>query len=108
MRRQYFMDREKKAGITLIVFGICFPLMLLPFVSGYEKDKGIIQNLFNVGIVLKKEKPATVKEVLPSSLMKIFPGRLPYRFILAIGVFTIFAGIVKIDVARRKDNDQTP
>jgi hypothetical protein len=108
MRRQYFMNREKKAGIALIVFGICLLLILFPFVSGYEKDKGIIQNLFNIGIVLKKEKPPTVKEVFPSSLMRILPGRLPYRFILAIGIFLIFAGIVKIDIAKRKDSDQDP
>ena len=59
------MNREKKIGIVLIVFGICFPLILLPFVSGYEKDKGIIQNLFNVGIVLKKEKPVTGERDIP-------------------------------------------
>jgi hypothetical protein len=40
--------------------------------------------------------------------MKIIPGKLPYRFILAIGIFLIFAGIVKIDIARRKDSDQNP
>ncbi len=100
------MDKEHKAGIALIVFGICFPLILLPFVSGYEKDKGIVQNLFSVGIVLKKNKPVTVKEVFPSSLVSILPRRLPYRFILAVGIFLVFAGIVKMDMARRKDNDQ--
>jgi len=102
------MNREKKIGIALIVFGIFFPLMLLPFVSGYEKDKGIIQNVFNVGIVLKKEKPVTGKETFPPSLMKIILGRLPYRFVIASGVFLIFTGIVKIDISRRKDNDQNP
>ena len=102
------MNREKKIGIALIVFGICFPLILLPFVSGYEKDKGIIQNLFNVGIVLKKEKPVTSGETFPSSLMKIIPGRLPYRFVLASGIFLIFTGILKIDISRRKDDDQNP
>jgi hypothetical protein len=103
-----FMDREKRIGIVLIIFGICFPLVLLPFVSGYEKDKGIIQNLFNVGIVLKKEKPVTVQETFPSSLMKVIPGRLPYRFIIASGIFFIFTGIMKIDISRPKDSDQNP
>jgi hypothetical protein len=102
------MNREKKIGIVLIVFGICFPLMLLPFVSGYENDKGIVQNLFNVGIMLKKEKPVTIGETPPSSLMKVIPGRLPYRFVLASGIFFIFTGIVKIDLSRRKDDDQSP
>ena len=102
------MDREKKIGIVLIVFGIFFPLILLPFVSGYEKDKGIIQNLFSVGIVLKKEKPVTGHVTFPSSLMKMVPGRLPYRFVIASGIFLIFTGILKIDISRRKDSDQNP
>ena len=102
------MNGEKKIGFALIVFGICFPLMLLPFVSGYEKDKGIIQNLFNVGIVLKKEKPVTGGEIFPPFLMKIIPGKLPYRFVLASGIFLIFTGILKIDISRRKENDENP
>jgi hypothetical protein len=100
------MDREKKIGITLVFLGICLPLILLPLVSGYEKDKGIIQNLFSVGIVLKNEKPLTGKETFPSSLMKIIPGRLPYRFVIASGIFFIFMGILKIDVSRRRDDDE--
>jgi hypothetical protein len=100
-----FMDREKKIGIALIIFGICFPLILLPFVSGYEKNKGIIQNLFNVGIVLKKEKPVTGHVTFPASLMKIITARLPYRFVIASGIFLIFTGILKIDISRRKDDD---
>jgi hypothetical protein len=102
------MNREKKIGIVLIVFGICFPLVLLPFVSGYGIDKGIIQNLLNVGIVLKKERPVTGGETLLSPLMKIIPGRLPYRFIIASGIFLIFTGILKIDISRRKESDEDP
>jgi hypothetical protein len=102
------MNREKKIGIALIVFGVCFPLMLLPFVSGYEKEKGMVQNLFNVGIIFRKEKAVTIGETFPSSLMKVIPGRLPYRFVLASGIFFIFTGILKIDLSRRKDDDQSP
>jgi hypothetical protein len=102
------MNKEKKIGIALIVFGICFPLMLLPFVSGYEKDKGMVQNLFNMGIILNKEKVVTMGETSSSSLMKIIPGRLPYRFMLASGILFIFMGILKIDLSRRKDDDQSP
>jgi hypothetical protein len=103
-----FMDREKKIGVVLIIVGICFPLILLPFVSGYEKEKGIVQNLFNVRIMLKNEKPVIEKETFSSSLMKIIPRSLPYRFMLAIGIFFIFTGIVKIDLMRHKDGDQNP
>jgi hypothetical protein len=102
------MNREKKIGVVLIVLGIWFPLILFPFVSGYEKDKGIILNIFNAGIMLKKEKPVADKETFPLSLMKIIPGRLPYRFVLASGIFFIFTGIVKIDLSRRKDEEQNP
>jgi hypothetical protein len=102
------MNKEKKIGIVLIVFGICFPLMLLPFVSGYEKDRGMVQNLFNMGIMLNKEKVVTIGETYPSSLMRIIPRRLPYRFVLASGILFIFMGILKIDLSRRKDDDQSP
>jgi hypothetical protein len=102
------MDREKKLGIGLMVFGICFALIFLPFISGYEKGKGTFQNFFNVGITLKKEKAASEGKTFPSALMRILPVRLPYRFILAIGIFLIFAGIVKIDISRRKDSDKDP
>jgi len=102
------VNREKKIGIALIVFGICFPLMLLPFVSGYEKNKGIVQNLFNVGIMLKKEKVVTIGETFTSSLVKAIPRRLPYRFVIASGILFIFMGILKIDLSRRKDDDQSP
>jgi len=101
------MNREKKIGIALIVFGICFPLMVLPFVSGYEKDKDMVQNLFNLSIILNKEKVVTMGETL-SSLIKIIPGRLPYRFVLASGILFIFMGILKIYLSRRKDDDQSP
>ena len=100
------MDREKKIGIALIVFGICLPLMLLPFVSGYEKDKGIIQNLLNVSVVLKKAKSVTGGETVSLPLTKIIPVRLPYRFVLASGIFFLFMGILKIDISRHKDGEQ--
>jgi len=99
------MNREKKIGVVLIILGICLPLMLLPFVSGYEKDQNIIQNLLKTSIVLKGERPDNGKETSLSSLMRIIPGRLPYRFVLAAGIFLIFIGIVKIDISRRKVND---
>jgi hypothetical protein len=99
------VNREKKTGILLIVCGICFPLMFLPFVSGYEKEKGIIQNFFNIGIMLKTTKPVTSGEAFSlSSIVKMIPERLPFRFILAIGIFLIFAGIVKIDLSRSRAN----
>ncbi|MBA4390912.1 MAG: hypothetical protein C0399_08240 [Syntrophus sp. (in: bacteria)] len=97
------MNREKKTGVVLIIIGICLPLVFLPFLSGYEKDRGIIENFLKIGIVVKKEKPVSADKMAPSSMAKILPARFPYRFILAFGIFLIFAGFVKIDLIRRRD-----
>jgi hypothetical protein len=99
------MNREKKTGVVLIIIGICLPLIFLPFLSGYEKDKGIIENFLKIGIVIKKEKPVSVDTIGPSSTMKILPTRFPFRFILAFGIFLIFSGFVKIDLIKRRDID---
>lgn len=96
------VDREKKIGIVLIMFGVFIPLVLFPFISGYEREKGFIQNLYNVGIAIKEKKQIDTQDAILSSLSRLIPGKLPYRFVLAFSVFLIFAGVVKIDVSRRK------
>lgn len=102
------MNREKKIGIVLIIVGICLPLIFLPFLSGYDKDKGIIENFLKIGIVIKKEKPASADKIAPSSTKNSLPTRFPFRFILAFGVFLIFAGFVKIDLIKRRDINNEP
>ncbi len=92
----------------MIISGICLPLIFLPFVSGYEKDKNMIQNIFKISIILKKEKQNTGETAVPSSFVKMIPGKLPFRFVLAAGIFLIFVGIVKIDTSRRKKSDLKP
>ena len=101
------VDRERKIGIVLISFGVLLPLILLPFVSGYEKEKGFVQNLFNVGIVVKDKKQIDAGDTFLSILTRIVPGRLPYRFVLAFSVFLIFAGIVKIDISGKREGGKT-
>jgi|SRR4030042_4448747 hypothetical protein len=99
------MNREKKIGVILVAIGICLPLIFLPFVSGYEKDKGIIENFLKIGIVIKKAKPVSADKIAPTSTAKILPTRFPFRFILAFGIFLIFAGFVKIDILKRREID---
>jgi hypothetical protein len=77
MERQ--MKRNHKIGITMIVIGVCFPLALLAFVSGYKEGAGFIANLFALKIMVN------ISEKLKFGI--------PYRFFLAIGVFLVFMGI---------------
>lgn len=105
------MDKEKKRGLILIVIGICMPLLSLPFVTGYEQHKGIVRNLYETGIPLQKAGPemsetstkpqAQEAKDKESLIEKLTPQMLPLRYILALGVFLVFVGIVKIDRARK-------
>ncbi|MCX5805437.1 MAG: hypothetical protein NT010_05115 [Proteobacteria bacterium] len=73
------MKRNHKIGITLIVIGVCFPLALLPFVSGYKEGAGFIVNIFALKIMVN------ITEKLKFGI--------PYRFFLAFGVLLVFMGI---------------
>jgi hypothetical protein len=85
------MIRNKKMGIILIVVGICFPLALLVFVSGYKDGAGFINNLLSLKIV-----------VGISEKLKI---GIPYRFFLAFGVLLVFFGIRCFDLAKIGSTD---
>ncbi len=111
------MDREKKVGILLIVIGICIPLLTLPFLSGYSKDKGITNNLYLAGIAIKNDKPGnaesqpsgnieTTKSKFSYVLSKLIPKRIPFRFFLVITLILCYMGIVRIDRSRRKNEDR--
>ncbi|OPY73199.1 MAG: hypothetical protein A4E64_02644 [Syntrophorhabdus sp. PtaU1.Bin058] len=111
------MEKEKKAGIILIVIGICIPLLSLPFVTGFERHKGFLRNVYETGIPLvdpeksgagirpeterpKSERPKTEGAKDTRSFVERFtPRMLPLRYILALGVFLIFLGILRIDKA---------
>ncbi len=94
------MDRQKRIGMYLIIAGILVPLVFLPLVSGYSKDKGFVTNLISVGIVLRNSKTSPVTERNTSLLASIIPQRIPYRFILALGILLIFAGYMKMEVSK--------
>lgn len=106
------MDRETKTGVILIILGICVPLVTLPFLSGYTKDKGIFANLYQVGIQIKQDtkgdtanQPAeNIRKINRSTpnFSKLIPKAIPFRFFLVISVILFYMGIVRIDSSRRK------
>lgn len=102
------MNPNKKIGLILIIIGICIPLLTLPFLSGFSKDKSFKENLYNVGIQIRKEAPANpVTNVQPTEKRKptysdVLPRRIQFRFILALAVLLLFIGIVKIEQSRQK------
>lgn len=110
------MDREKKIGILLIAIGICIPLMAVPFISGYSKDKGILDNLYKAGIAIKKDKPGQEEAPPPISLdkpdeegfqfSKLVPKRIPFRFFLVITLIFFYMGIVRIDRSRHRPKSE--
>jgi hypothetical protein len=117
------MDAEKKQGIILIVIGICIPLIALPFVSGYAKDRGFIDNLYGIGIQLRKgsPEPQPGTQSLPATGNKgpkkidwntVMPEKIPFRLFLVFTVILLYLGIIRIDRARRRrkagNNEQIP
>lgn len=108
------MNPDRKKGIILIVIGIAIPLLTLPFLSGFSKEKGFIDNLYGIGIQIRGEaKGNKVADIKPTEKRKItyddvMPRRIQFRFILALAVVLLFAGFVKIEQSRQKpDSDET-
>jgi hypothetical protein len=106
------MDRETKTGIIFIILGICIPLATFPYLSGYAKDKGILENLYQAGIQIRHDKQGDTANQ-PSenigkinrstpNLSKLIPQKIPLRFFLVITVILVYMGIVRIDASRRK------
>lgn len=104
------MDKEKKLGITYILIGVLVPLLVLPFISGFSKDKSFYDNFYGAGIELSKDET----EIISSSnkdkdtpkgitleFSRLKPKRIPYRFFFVITLIFLYLGIVRIDSARR-------
>jgi hypothetical protein len=92
------MSRGRKIGIIFIILGILIPLLSLLRVTGYDRSKGIIKNIYNVSVVIIEEKSTES----PSKMTKFIPKRFPYRFILALGVFLVFIGIRRLDLSKKQ------
>jgi hypothetical protein len=115
------MDKDKKSGILLIILGICIPLAVLPFVSGFSKDKSLWDNFYKPSIELRKDTPesAVASPEKKIDFSRLRPKRIPFRFFLAVTLIFFYMGIVRIDRARRRakgeydrpqydDNPQAP
>jgi len=100
----------------LIIIGICIPLFALPFVSGFDKDKGFLYNLYNVGIRLTEETAAEGARSVdgatagqtsksPFSLEKMKLDKIPLRFLLIPTFILAYIGIVMIERARSRARD---
>ena len=110
------MDQQRKAGLILILIGICIPLITLPFLSGYSKDKGFFDNFYRVGIELRKDKTADSdshpferlerQESKGLDFSRLIPKRIPFRFFLVPSLILFYLGFVKIDASRRKNDHQ--
>ena len=105
------MDREKKVGIILIIIGICIPLAIFPFLSGYSKEKGIVDTIYKAGIAIRNDKqggeespsPITVdKPKAKISFSRLIPKRIPFRFFLAATLILLYMGFIRIDRSRRR------
>lgn len=107
------MDPERRRGILFIVIGFIIPLVALPFVNGFSREKGFYENFYNAGIEIKKnskdnapiqipnkgEESKTNKKITYSMLI---PQRIPFRFFLVPTVILIYMGIIRIDRSRRR------
>jgi hypothetical protein len=111
------MDHDKKIGIILIAIGFCIPLIALPFITGYDKNRGFYDNFYKVGIRIKNNKqsdkvtqhPQGVgnKKLKTSDIMqKIIPETIQFRFFLVFTVIFIYIGIVRIDRSKRRARNE--
>jgi hypothetical protein len=111
------MNRRKKTGVILIIVGICIPLLALPFVSGYSKEKGVIANFYKIGIQIREDTEgnagnegfSNLENIRGKSIKfsKLIPKRIPLRFFLVITLIFLYMGIVRI-APPRQDPEQEP
>ena len=119
------MSKAKKIGIVLILIGICLPIVSLGFASNYYPRLGLIRNIQMMEIVLRPELLGNniitdfqpIKEVPPEKKPKELKSNdweivkeepikpkiaIPYKYIFALGVVLIFAGIGIIVLSSNK------
>ncbi len=105
------MDNRKKKGILLIVIGICIPLFALPFVSGFDIHKGLMDNFYNTGIRITKDTgqtakvddiPAADNSKNPLDLKKMRIEKIPLRLFFVPAILLIYIGIAMIANARKR------
>jgi hypothetical protein len=109
------MDHRKKTGIILIAIGLAIPLLALPFVSGWSKDKGFFANFYRIGIQIRGDKesgpagePFAGADTQGKGFKysKLIPKRIPLRFFLVITLVFLYMGIVRIAPPRQEPDDE--
>jgi hypothetical protein len=110
------MNQRKKSGILWIVIGMCVPLLALPFLSGWSKERGFFENVYKIGIPIKKDVHGMAgNEPLAhvdggqgggSKLSILIPKRIPFRFFLVVTLIFFYIGIVRLAPPRREQDDE--
>jgi len=107
------MDPEKRRGIILIIIGLIIPLIALPFVTGFSREKGFYENFYSVGISIGKaamdDSPSHVPAKSDGAEAKakitwsmVLPQKIRFRYILVPTVILIYIGIIRIDRERKR------
>jgi len=103
------MSRQRKIAITFILVGVCLPLFLLFFVSGYDPNVSLSWNLANMEIVFRYKhwtKPTEFEETLDNLSAIIMRDRyhrfgsmilkpkiaIRYKTVILFSLFLIFIG----------------
>ena len=79
------MTKRKKRGVIIICVGAFIALACLPFLAGFQPDKGFMANLFSVNLF-----------------------GIPYRFILALAILLVFVGIRKMEKVQPSEENNSP
>lgn len=96
------MERAKKRGLIFIIIGVLIPVVLLFRVTGFSPQKGIVHNIYAVTIKIHDN---TNIHRDSSGILRFVPHRVPYRFIVALGVFLVFLGIRDIEGSKYKNKE---
>jgi hypothetical protein len=108
------MDPEKRLGIIFIIIGLIIPLILLPFITGFSREKGFYENFYNAGIAIRENgtkdnssgQPPIIDEGANAKVKvtwsMLIPQRIPFRFLLVPTVILVYMGIIRIDRSRRR------
>ncbi|MDR2017792.1 MAG: hypothetical protein LBQ00_02785 [Syntrophobacterales bacterium] len=110
------MDNRKKTGIIFIIIGVCIPLLALPFVSGYSKDKGFIDNFYKIGIQIRGDAESNIGNKGFANLenikgkrpkfSKLIPKRIPLRLFFVITLIFLYMGITRIAPPGREHDEE--
>ena len=106
--------RKRDTASCLSPSASAYPLLTLPFLSGYSKEKGVPANLYGVAIDLQKgphdgaygPEPIDPHHKAPAAYARLIPKRIPFRFFLVFTLIFLYMGIVRIDRARRREQER--